>query len=109
MADTLASPIRPDHLPPQAQWLAGEGAGSWFTLRIALRNKSLYSMVRTDPKGHIECQGTFMQRKDQISFNIDRPFVITYPSHCARITLLQGGQVFSLVPVPPELTPNILE
>ena len=42
LKQTLPEPERPEFLPKKAQWLAGEGAGSWFyienTIRINLKS-----------------------------------------------------------------------
>jgi hypothetical protein len=105
MSTVLPPPAIPIGLSPHAQWLAGEGAGSWFVLMTAPKTDSLYLMDRYDPHGKLECRGLFIAEKNSAGFRIDAPFTITYPSHCARITVLQKGQVFSLIPFPEELLP----
>ncbi len=102
-AQVLPSPPLPTGLAPHAQWLAGEGAGSWFVLYLAPGSDAFYHMYRHAPHGELECRGQFMTDKDSSTFDISRPFAFTYPSHCARITVLQFGQVFTLIPVPNDL------
>lgn len=105
MSTVLPLPALPTGLPPHAQWLAGEGAGSWIVVVRAPDTENLYLMDRYDPQGRRECRGLFILDKNSTGFHIDTPFTISYPSHCARLTVLQKGQVFSLIPFPEELQP----
>lgn len=105
MSTVLPPPALPTGLSPHAQWLAGEGAGSWFVLTNAPKTESLYLIHRYDPQGRLECRGLFILDKNSTGFHINTPFTISYPSHCARLTVLQKGQVFSLTPFPEELQP----
>lgn len=65
----------------------------------------MYYMDRYDPEGHPECRGLFIPDAHSERFDHRRPYTITYQSHCARITVLQDGQVFTLEPFPEELLP----
>lgn len=89
---TLAAPKRPAGLPQHAKWLAGEGAGSWFVIEWANPG---FKVSRYSPTGDFECGGTFIT--DQV-FNQDEDFEITYPSHCAKVTLVQARNTISLLP-----------
>lgn len=87
----LPSPVRPNHLPESALWLAGEGAGSWFVLTKNLNNT--FKIVRYSPKGNLECEGVFFTEQ---MLNLSSNFEIIYPSHCAVVTLLQGNEKIKL-------------
>lgn len=82
---TLSAPERPNSLPEHAKWLAGEGAGSWFVLNS---ENQVIEISRYSPSGDFECGGTF--KTDQ-QFDSRRDYQITFPSHCAKVTLLQNG------------------
>lgn len=103
MDHTLPAPPVPAGLPHSAQWLAGEGAGSWFVLKTEADTPNLIHMERRDPHGHMECRGIFLRDNTSERFDLNAPYSVTYPSHCARITALQNGQVFTLLPIPEEL------
>ncbi|HMQ77368.1 MAG TPA: hypothetical protein PKE21_14555 [Flavobacteriales bacterium] len=105
MTNTLPPPARAQNIPADAQWLAGEGAGSWFIIAPLPSNTDIVSVQRCGPKGHTECRGLFICDEHSSAFEAGKPYAITYPSHCARVTLLQNGQVFTLIPLPPQLIP----
>ena len=85
---TLKQPVRNPNIPANAQWLGGEGAGSWFGFKFA---KSLLKVTRYSPEGVIECFGLF---KNSTGENIiyDQKFLVTYPSNCKVITLTQANR-----------------
>lgn len=78
----------PNHLPKECQWLAGEGAGSWFLLELL---EASFQVTRFSPNGAIECQGIF-EITNRIPFDIKIGYKFTYLSHCNKISLLQNGQ-----------------
>lgn len=88
----LPMPSLPSNLPPTAKWLAGEGAGSWFV--IEKENDVHYRIGRFSPKGHIECEGLFRSTSKKIDLKID--YTITYPSHCATVTIFQEDEKITL-------------
>lgn len=89
---TLNEPKSPSHIPSECQWLAGEGAGSWFLLELL---EECFQVTRFSPDGSIECQGEF-EIANGISFDIKIGYKFTYLSHCNKITLLQGDQTIVL-------------
>ncbi|CAM4212359.1 hypothetical protein EWU23_03980 [Cytophagaceae bacterium 50C-KIRBA] len=89
--NTLAKPNIPQNLPDSAQWLAGEGAGSWFVMN--LKENKQYNISRFNPVGILECSGTFVEYQSA-DFNFRLPFIITYLSHCQQVTILQNNQVY---------------
>jgi hypothetical protein len=88
----LVAPQLPAHLSATAQWLAGEGAGSWFELTQA-ENSLIFGIKRYSPDGGLECEGQFTA---DTKINITDTFSITYPSHCAVVTLLQNTEKITL-------------
>ncbi len=90
---TLPSPKRPSSIPVSSHWLAGEGAGSWFSL--VLLNNNNYFITRYSGVGLLECESEF-QGKSNTSFDESKSFMLTYPSHCAIVTIVQDQKVFVL-------------
>jgi len=84
----LEAPDCPAHIDQKALWLAGEGAGSWFTINKLASWQ--YHISRFSPKGVLECEGKFLNKE---LFDINQPYEITYPSHCALVTLIQDDQL----------------
>lgn len=86
---TLEAPlIKPDSIPSTAQWLAGEGCGSWFHIE---RRDDFLVVSRYSPSGKIECAGKFLQTKG-IPFIETELFEFTYLSHCSEVCILQHKQ-----------------
>lgn len=80
---TLLQPARNPGIPENAQWLSGEGAGSWFDLNF---QGDLLRVTRYSPNGEIECSGIY---KNNTSENINsyEKMRVTYPSNCNIVTL----------------------
>lgn len=93
LQSTLPAPVVPGNLPSHAQWLSGEGAGSWFVIHLV--GAGFYEVARFDPEGRLECKGVFKVRGASF-FDIERPFQVTYLSHCQQVTLSQEGSVVVL-------------
>ncbi len=79
----LLQPKLPVNLPSTAQWLAGEGAGSWFVIEQSID----YEISRYSPEGKLECKGQF---KAIDTFELSTSYKIAYPSHCLRVTVIQN-------------------
>lgn len=78
-------------IPTNAQWLSGEGDGSWFTIETA--SEGTFMITRFSTKGKIECQSIF----DCISpkpFAIDLPYSFVHLSHCKETRIQQNEEVF---------------
>lgn len=84
---TLVSPHLPNNLPATAQWLAGEGAGSWFVFEF---NEPHPVISRFSADGNLECIGFFVCKSHD--FEASKPFQITYLSHCQQVTVIQNGE-----------------
>ncbi len=91
---TLPPPALPESLSVHAQWLAGEGAGSWFVLDLS--RERIVHVDRFDPNGRLECSGSFDLVGNDVP-NLSVPLRVTYPSHCAVVSLAQGDRVFTFV------------
>ena len=94
---TLPPPELPATLPVNAQWLAGKGAGSWFVLDLS--RERIAHVDRFDPNGRLECSGSFDLLGNEVP-DLSVPLRLTYPSHCAVVSLAQGDRVFKFVRAP---------
>ncbi len=90
---TQSEPLKPDSVPDDAQWLSGEGAGSWFDLKL---NETTLSATRYSEKGTVECQGQY-QSKKRLSNYGHSEWKVTYPSDCSRITITNGHENIKFV------------
>ncbi len=94
LSGTLPQPVRNTAIPLAAQWLSGEGAGSWF--HIVKKQDGRYLITRYSPEGAVECSSVF--RKDVASdFNPALPFQIVHLSHCAKVRVVQNEQITELL------------
>lgn len=90
---TLPAPKkRPSNLPHSSKWLAGEGAGSWFTIEKT-PTKNVFKVYRFSPEGIMECEGLFFTDSH---FDLEKGYELTYPSHCAVVTVIQNADSFTL-------------
>ncbi len=93
LPNVLPAPKKtPIGLPNTVKWLAGEGAGSWFLIEETV-SKNNYKVIRFSPKGAIECEGLFTTKQ---LFELNEEYSITYPSHCAKVTLSQFDKIITL-------------
>ena len=83
LRSTLRAPPRNSRIPENAQWLGGEGAGSWFDFEI---QNSQFLVTRYSPDGVVECTGLFKNHYNQGSIP-DNSFQITHPSNCKVVSL----------------------
>ncbi len=90
---TKPAPVRVVSIPETAQWLSGEGAGSWFYLEKATGN--CIRVVRYDEEGVMECDAIFKVSDNQ-QFDIETGYKITYNSDCLIVTIHQNGLVIQL-------------
>jgi len=88
---TLKAPGRHENIPADAQWLSGEGYGSWFHFG---KTSNEHTLVRYSPSGKAECFGSFIAEEIQ-SIDFNKEWIITYPSDCSRVTIEQEGKLFS--------------
>jgi hypothetical protein len=88
---TLPPPHRHPSIPENAQWLSGEGAGSWFAFEI---ENQLLKVTRFSVNGVIECAGLF-ENTDAIKvLKNKKSFKVAYPSNCKTVSLsLNGSEI----------------
>ncbi|MCF8459121.1 MAG: hypothetical protein K9G46_00210 [Flavobacteriales bacterium] len=91
----LPAPDCPLHVPTEAQWLAGEGAGSWYNL---IQQGEDFLLTRYTRTGEQQC-AVVMQQTAGEDWDSSQPFTITYPSHCAEVNLLVDNKKVTLRPV----------
>ncbi len=96
LSPTLPEPQRPDFLPKNAQWLAGEGAGSWFVIDSTSQNHR-FEITRYSPIGKIECQGFFEIENESKKLDLNQNYEFVHLSHCAFVHIEQGEDVFKLI------------
>lgn len=89
LSNTLLQPEKSQKIPSTAQWLSGEGAGSWFDLKF---NGNILQVRRFSPDGKRECAGIY-ERKDFINMSTIAEYSVTYPSNCQVITLKHKGGI----------------
>ncbi|MFN2395077.1 MAG: DUF6695 family protein [Bacteroidales bacterium] len=88
--NTMLQPAeRPANLGSKAQWLSGEGAGSWFEI-ISHTNK-LFEITRFNPKGIPECASFFECLSDE-DFYPEKPYSIVHLSHCKEVIVIQNNK-----------------
>lgn len=83
---TMPAPLKVFSVPENAQWLSGEGVGSWFAAEFVGNRLKL---TRYSPSGEVECSGSFFSPGFKIPFD---NFRVTYPSNCKEITIVSGGK-----------------
>ena len=88
LKSTLKPPIRHHNIPENAQWLAGEGAGSWFSIELECPH---LKVTRFSPDGIMECTGYYKNNYGQAVLP-DNRYRITYPSNCQIISLTSNRQ-----------------
>lgn len=89
LGTTLPAPARHKKIPANAQWLSGEGAGSWF---VAEPVQNQLKVTRYSPQGNVECSGIYKHPK--ISLDKNHPFSIKHPTDCKTLSLQVAGSVF---------------
>ena len=88
----ILAPNRPINIPGNAQWIAGQGAGSWFTISEVTPN-TIYSISRFSPNGEMEFKANF-KLEGQLEFCVDCVYAFTYLSHYKQCKILQHSQEF---------------
>jgi len=84
---TLFQPERDNKIPGNAQWLAGEGAGSWFSFEGKDGNLQI---TRYSPGGTVECKGEYWSEHKNIN---TKRIKITYPSNCNKVHIIDSDKI----------------
>lgn len=87
---TMQAPVKPQNIPENAEWLAGEGAGSWFYIKTL---EDDFFISRFSPEGKLECEGAF-RCANATNFSISTSFNFTHLSHCKTVNIVQSGFIF---------------
>jgi hypothetical protein len=88
LLSTLPQPERHAGIPESAQWLSGEGAGSWFVFAV---KEGALEVTRYSPDGKLECRGEFEGAGIGTVASGDQ-FTIDYSSNCNQLLLKNGTQ-----------------
>jgi len=86
------APNKPINIPETSQWLAGQGAGSWFHISEKEPNH-LYSISRFTPNGELEFKADFTLEGNE-EFCVDCVHAFTYLSHFKQCKILQHSHEF---------------
>jgi len=89
LQSTLPEPLRHESVPVHAQWLSGEGSGSWFAIT---QNDTAYKITRQSQEGTIECSGLFKVSGDNV-FNVNEPYYFDHLSHCNLVRIRQHQKI----------------
>ncbi len=89
LKSTLPEPERPSWLPGTAQWLSGEGAGSWFAIEMADEN---FLVRRFSPKGKLEFENIFSADHNR-HLDPDKPYRFEHLSHCKKVRIIQDNRI----------------
>ena len=85
---TLPAPVRPLTVPDDAQWVAGETAGGWFTLEQERDGLRLTRYCADGPK---DC--TSLVQPDAPDFILQEGHRLLPMAHCHQVVVEQGGTV----------------
>jgi len=88
LGSTLPQPERHPDIPADAQWLSGEGGGSWFALEF-IQNQ--LKVTRYAPDGALECSGMYGEFPGHLLDGGDS-IRIAYPSNCKEVLLIKGSK-----------------
>ena len=91
----IAEPTKPNNIPLTSQWLAGQGAGSWFNVQNTT-SKNKFKISRFNPNGLFEFEAIFEKNNTSV-FCLDCPYVFTYLSHYLKCNIIQHGEVIEFV------------
>lgn len=89
LTNTLPQPIRHKNIPKTAQWLSGEGAGSWFNI---VPNSVNYLISRYNHEGKLECEGKF-EIHNNTTYDKNSTFKFTHLSNCEKVRLQQNAVI----------------
>lgn len=90
---TLPAPERHPHIPENAQWLSGEGAGSWFVFDL---EDTLFKVTRYSPLGVVECTGLYENKNALNLIQKNNSYSVSYPSNCKTVSLKVNGSEIRL-------------
>lgn len=86
LRSTLQAPPKHSSIPEKAQWLSGEGVGSWFDVEVVDHRMHVN---RFSSEGVLECSGVFL-RRDGNDLSKEADYRVIYPSNCKSVCLDDG-------------------
>ncbi len=86
-----APSLKPESIPRQAQWVSGEGDGSWFVIESV--SAAQFLITRFSAKGKIECKSIF-ECQTHLTFSVSQPYTFVHLSHCKEVRILQNNHTF---------------
>lgn len=86
---TQSQPQKHHDIPESAQWLSGEGSGSWFNI---FPDKEDYRISRYNQDGDIECEGVFSET-GSLKLDKDIEYRFVHLSHCDKVRINQNGDI----------------
>jgi hypothetical protein len=84
LLSTLPQPERHPTVPANAQWLSGEGAGSWFAMEL---DGTQLKVTRYSPHGVVECNGLYENITPNTSPIDLKNAKIDFPSNCKMVSI----------------------
>ncbi len=87
---TLLQPKRHPNVPKSAQWLSGEGAGSWFHITQVKKD---YVISRYNETGTLEFE-TRYNLKRNVLFDINKEYKFIHLSHYNKVNIEQSENIF---------------
>jgi hypothetical protein len=93
LTGTITAPELPVSIPSNAQWLLGQGAGTWFSI-AETSNSNQYQIKRFKPAGELDCDRVFEIDDNGSVFDISKPYQFIHISHCAKCSIIQNEIVF---------------
>ena len=93
MIGTIIAPELPDSLPENAQWLLGQGAGTWFSI-AATDERTEFNIKRFSADGSLDCDRMFQVEYNGSIFDINQAYQFGHVSHCTKCRIAQHGNIF---------------
>jgi hypothetical protein len=90
---TIHAPEKPVEIPLDSQWLFGQGAGAWFSIKKTAQNNS-YTIKRFAANGDLDCDRVFELAANSSSFDIEKQYEFIHLSHCSKSRIKQNNIIF---------------
>jgi hypothetical protein len=90
LGETFPAPERHPNVPEDAQWLSGEGYGSWYAVST---NGDILELIEYGPQGKFESRAFF---KMVVQFQPTETYRITYPSNCKILSIKQKERLLQM-------------
>jgi hypothetical protein len=91
---TILPPELPKTVPSKAQWLSGQGVGTWFYIEQTDKVNE-FLVQRFTPEGVMDCNRIFQIEESTSTFDINQPYEFKHISHCSKCRIIQNDVVFT--------------